>query len=229
MIGQRLSGHRQALTSQLGLRCSPPSGLLWLKRTPLSALDGLSRVCGSYKKFIHLLNPFLENNLFLVKRLVQRTDQRNPDPSARRYTSLAWAAVLGHEETFEFLLANGHDDYEYSRVCPQGSFISFKCSAWHTQDSDNNYILMLLADQKPSSTHSSSSSGDSMGAVLRMARLYYDRYPKTLDWQNVHGKTALHFAAQRGSEELVRVSPCRNITFQIPHSLLDALRPRCRL
>lgn len=41
---------------------------------------------------------------------------RNPDPAPRRYTSLAWAAVLGHEETFEFLLAAGHDDTELSKV-----------------------------------------------------------------------------------------------------------------
>lgn len=59
-----------------------------------------------------------ENNLFLVKRLIQRTDMRNPDTSPKRYTSLAWAAVLGHEETFEFLLAAGHDDEELSKVCP---------------------------------------------------------------------------------------------------------------
>lgn len=64
------------------------------------------------------LTPFLatENNLFLVKRLIQRTDMRNPDPGPKRYTSLAWAAVLGHEETFEFLLNAGHDDDELSRV-----------------------------------------------------------------------------------------------------------------
>ena len=41
---------------------------------------------------------------------------RNPDPTNKRYTSLAWAAVLGHEETFEFLLSEGHDDREYSKV-----------------------------------------------------------------------------------------------------------------
>ena len=57
-----------------------------------------------------------ENNLFLVKRLIQRTEMRNPDPTTRRFTSLAWAAVLGHEETFEFLLTAGHDDEELSRV-----------------------------------------------------------------------------------------------------------------
>lgn len=33
-----------------------------------------------------------------------------------RYTSLAWAAELGHEETFEFLLSAGHDDREASKV-----------------------------------------------------------------------------------------------------------------
>ena len=57
-----------------------------------------------------------ENNLFLVKRLIQRTDMRNPDTAPRRYTSLAWAAALGHEETFEFLLSAGHDDEELSKV-----------------------------------------------------------------------------------------------------------------
>lgn len=58
-----------------------------------------------------------ENNLFLVKRLIQRIDMRNPDPGPKRYTSLAWAAVLGNEETFEYLLNAGHDDQELSRVC----------------------------------------------------------------------------------------------------------------
>lgn len=57
-----------------------------------------------------------ENNLFLVKRLVQRVDMRNPDPSSRRLTSLAWAALLANEETFEFLLVFGHDDEDISRV-----------------------------------------------------------------------------------------------------------------
>jgi target of rapamycin complex 2 subunit AVO2 len=62
----------------------------------------------------------LENNLFLVKRLTARiTDMRNTDPGAARYTSLAWAAVLGHEETFDFLLTKGHDDEELSKVCLQ--------------------------------------------------------------------------------------------------------------
>lgn len=63
-----------------------------------------------------------ENNLFLVKRLIQRADMRNPDSAPRRYTSLAWAATLGHEETFEFLLTAGHDDEELSKVCVLLSF-----------------------------------------------------------------------------------------------------------
>jgi hypothetical protein len=41
---------------------------------------------------------------------------RNTDVAPRKYTSLAWAAVLGHEETFEFLLGAEHDDHELSKV-----------------------------------------------------------------------------------------------------------------
>lgn len=41
---------------------------------------------------------------------------RNIDVAPARLTSLGWAAVLGHEETFEFLLVIGHDDAELSRV-----------------------------------------------------------------------------------------------------------------
>lgn len=41
---------------------------------------------------------------------------RNPDPTHKRFTSLAWAAVLGNEETFEYLLNAGHDEEEHSRV-----------------------------------------------------------------------------------------------------------------
>lgn len=50
---------------------------------------------------------------------------RNPDISPKRYTSLAWAAVLGHEETFEFLLNAGHDDEEQSKVLIAVSNISW--------------------------------------------------------------------------------------------------------
>ena len=67
--------------------------------------------------FLTLTCPSTENNLFIVKRLLKRTDMRNPDPTNKRYTSLAWTATLGNEETFEFLLSEGHDDREYSKVC----------------------------------------------------------------------------------------------------------------
>lgn len=50
-----------------------------------------------------------------------------------------------------------------------------------------------------------------MSATLRMARLYYDRYQEEeiLDWANSEGKTALHVAAAKGNEELVRVRTIR--------------------
>lgn len=136
---------------------------------------------------IRLRRAVKENNLFLVKRLIKRTDMRNPDPTHRRFTSLAWAAVLGHEETFEYLLSVGHDDKEISR------------------DSENNTILILLADARPPVLADGSTDHEFYGATLRMARLYYERYPETLDWANTDGKTAMHMAAMRGNEELVRM------------------------
>lgn len=45
-----------------------------------------------------------------------------------------------------------------------------------------------------------------MGAALRMAHLYHERYPFILEWSNVDGKTALHVAALKGNEDIVRVS-----------------------
>ncbi|EKM59136.1 uncharacterized protein PHACADRAFT_86933 [Phanerochaete carnosa HHB-10118-sp] len=141
---------------------------------------------------IRLRRAVKENNLFLVKRLAKRTDIRNPDPTHKRFTSLAWAAVLGHEETFEYLLSASHDDREVSRVSIQ-------------QDSENNTTLILLADARPPVSASVSTDHEFYGATLRMARLYYERYPDTLDWANSDGKTAMHMAAMRGNEELVRM------------------------
>jgi uncharacterized protein len=57
----------------------------------------------------------------------------------------------------------------------------------------------------PLTTPYAPSDPDFMGAVLRMARLYYDRYPFILDWSDSSGKTALHVAALKGNEELSRV------------------------
>ena len=78
----------------------------------------------------------------------------------------------------------------------------------HYQDSDNNTILTLLADFKPPATapyRSPSSDCYASGTALRMAKLYYDRYPYIKDWANSQGRTALHAAAMRGNEEIVRV------------------------
>ncbi|KAI0650348.1 hypothetical protein C8Q79DRAFT_380490 [Trametes meyenii] len=84
----------------------------------------------------------------------------------------------------------GHDDHEYSK------------------DSENNTILTLLAGARPppSTPHTSGPPDqDFLGATLRMARMYIDRYPDILDWANTEGKTALHVAALKGNEELVRM------------------------
>jgi ankyrin repeat protein len=94
-----------------------------------------------------------------------------------------------------------------------------------SQDSENNTILMLLAEHTAGAMSSSRpNNGDVMGAVLRMARLYYDRYPDILDWSNVHGKTALHIAALKGHEELVRVRSFIQlsiVSLNLPQMLCD--------
>ncbi len=74
-------------------------------------------------------NILVENNLFLVKRLIQRIDMRNPDPGPKRYTSLAWAVVEGNEDMFEFLLNAGHDDEELSRVQPISSLFQMSLTS----------------------------------------------------------------------------------------------------
>lgn len=132
-----------------------------------------------------------ENNLALVKRLVQRTEMRNPDSSQERYTSLAWAAVCGCEDTFEYLLSMGHDDEELSK------------------DAEKNTILCLLAGFKSTAVSNlnqlAPDNADAQGTAMRMARLYWDRFPFITDWCNAQGKTALHIAALRGSDEFVRM------------------------
>lgn len=102
---------------------SPPSTpLSWQRKILQHGYEGPSRVCclsvvKTYYVCLLCSKHCPENNLFLVRRLIKKTDMRNPDPTHKRYTSLAWAAVLGHEETFEFLLSSGHDERERSKVC----------------------------------------------------------------------------------------------------------------
>lgn len=77
---------------------------------------------------------------------------------------------------------------------------------------------MLLADLKPDSASSpylSRVPGEDGGAALRMCRMYYDRYIWILDWSNSQGKTALHIAALKGNEELVRVRPLQIVNCAI--------------
>jgi ankyrin repeat protein len=75
---------------------------------------------------------------------------------------------------------------------------------------ENNTIILLLAGVQSGAANPncrpSLSELDVQESVLRMARLYYERYPFLIDWANIQGKTALHVAALKGNEEFVRVS-----------------------
>ncbi|KAG8894916.1 hypothetical protein FRB99_000915, partial [Tulasnella sp. 403] len=164
-----------------------------------------------------------ENNLYLVRRIIElntdikgkcippphvagrklrqsrRLDIRNTDPGPGRYTSLAWAAVYGHEEIFEYLLNLGHDEEELSR------------------DAENNTILILLAGVRaPPNTNPQAREYDLQDTAMRMARMYYERYPYLIDWSNIHGKTALHVAATQGHEGFVRMFLDLGADFDLP-------------
>lgn len=116
-----------SLRGQINDHSKITDGILleWRKETYQLDYAELLKVCYSSSRLsIMTLHSHTENNLFLVKRLLNRTtDIRNVDPAAPRYTSLAWAAVLGHEEVFDFLLSKGHDDDELSKVCLVSYFV----------------------------------------------------------------------------------------------------------
>lgn len=74
------------------------------------------------------------------------------------------------------------------------------------QDVENNTILILLAGVRgPPEPSIQGRDYDLQDTALRMARMYYERYPYLIDWSNVHGKTAMHVAATKGNEGFVRV------------------------
>jgi uncharacterized protein len=148
---------------------------------------------------------------------------RNPDPGPKRYTSLAWAVVEGNADMFEFLLNAGHDDEELSRVRPNDIPLLYPFLTSFQQDSENSTILILIADMGPPLTSLYACSDPDLCPTLRMARMYYDRYPFILDWSDSSGKTALHVAALKGNEELVKVRPFFSGYFIYPRDSL----PRC--
>ncbi|KAJ9098777.1 hypothetical protein QFC19_006253 [Naganishia cerealis] len=119
-------------------------------------------------------------------RLQYKTQLRNTD--SQRLTSLAWAALSGAEETFEWLLLDaGHDDDELSR------------------DQENSTILHLLASlPSPLTPTTSKKHADLQKAAVRMSILYWEAFPQLIDWSNASGKTALHLACQSGNADLVR-------------------------
>jgi hypothetical protein len=76
------------------------------------------------------------------------------------------------------------------------------------QDDEDGTILNILAETRGASGSGAYrlwAAGVDPGAALRMARLYVDRYPDTINWANDEGKTPLHVASLKGNEELVQV------------------------
>lgn len=95
-----------------------------------------------------------------------------------------------------------------TRSCQRCVWLFVASGVWLNrvaQDSENNTILILLAEIKPPPIGFNAAGSDILGAALRMARLYYERYPYILDWSNSSGRTALHVAAMTGKDDMVRV------------------------
>ena len=144
-----------------------------------------------------------DNNVGVLARLQHRVDLRNVDKN--RMTSLAWAAIEGSLQVFEWLLVDyGHDDQELSR------------------DSDGNTILHHLASipsPPTSSPHAhllkssalfpprppKHSLAEQIAISIRMAHLYHTLFPFLLDWSNGSGKTALHLAALAGNTAFINL------------------------
>jgi len=91
----------------------------------------------------------------------------------------------------------------------------------------NNTILMILADQTPT-TYSLWRAARLHGCLFTNGPAYYDRYSGILDWSNTQGRTALHIAALKGNEQLVRV--CSSPVLWSPFASLhiDAVWSRSR-
>lgn len=67
-----------------------------------------------------------------------------------------------------------------------------------------------------------------MAATQRMAQTYCERYPFMLEWSNVQGKTALHAAALKGNEGLVRVRILFILSVDFPWATLSSFHPIIR-
>jgi hypothetical protein len=80
-----------------------------------------------------------------------------------------------------------------------------------SQDSEKNTILCLLAAVKANPlappNHLASDDAELQRSAIRMARLYWHRFPFMTDWSNQQGRTALHIAALHGRDEFVQVYP----------------------
>lgn len=110
----------------------------------------------------------------------------------------------------------GHDDEELSKVREMDSpslddALIDPLPIPPPQDSENNTILIILAGLGSNSVSSPYRSPqddpDLQDTAMRMARQYWERFPFITDWSNLQGRTALHVAALKGSEDFVRVCP----------------------
>ncbi|KAL7424761.1 Target of rapamycin complex 2 subunit avo2 [Cryptotrichosporon argae] len=133
-----------------------------------------------------------DNNVALLSRLQHKVDLRNTDRA--RLTSLAWAALEGSLEVFEWLLLDyGHDDQELSRDADSNTIFHLLASA----ASHPNPLVRPSPDFPP--RPATRSVTETTELVLRMTELYHTLFPFLVDWSNAGGKTAVHVAAQAGN------------------------------
>jgi uncharacterized protein len=85
-------------------------------------------------------------------------------------------------------------------------------------------LAALKASTLAAPTHLASDDAELQRSAIRMARLYWERFPFITDWSNQQGKTALHIAALHGRDEFVQVRRSHICSVDTgPHALIQML------
>lgn len=162
-----------------------------------------------------LLHP--SSSLAHLQRLAQKLpDLRNTDPSSRQ-TSLALAVAANRYDVASWLVDEGHEEGEISRVSPCNG--SLRCDedglgAWELTGYCRTRSERLAFTSRPRTAMptccscTSRSTREDLAFDLPLGFRNADPGPRcrfVLDWVNSRGATPLHIAAMKGEVECAQV------------------------